>query len=526
MSQVARTMTTTARNIVGALALASALSLGAAVWAPASAQDADAAHAEAGNGKQGSDKQGEKPAAKSERPKLPADATTRHAVPLAGKTLNFNATAGTIKLTDPESGAPRADLAYIAFKMADADPKTRPVAFVFNGGPGYASAWLNLGALGPWRLPMDADAARPSASAAVSDNPQSWLDFTDLVFLDPPGTGYSRVTGDKDAQKSFYSVGGDIDALAAGIRRWSEANDRMLSPKFIVGESYGGFRAPKIAHKLQVEQGVGINGLVLLSPVLDFGSFFASNSVLGLSARLPAMAATVRERKGPITRESMKDVEDYATGAFINDLMKGPNDEQAVARVSAKVAELTGLDAALVRSLGGRVPLSTFAREVNRAEKRVSSMYDGNLTGLDPAPFATHSYADDQLRLGLHAPLIQAMVDLYHRRLNWNVEQGRYLFFNEAANNQWDFGKKPPEAVHDLQNALALDPGLRVLVAHGLTDLVTPYFESKLVLDQIPQTGAPGRLKLQVYPGGHMMYSRDSSRQALHDDARALFEGK
>ncbi len=523
-------MTAITRQWIGSLALATAMAFGtqgfAPTIAPALAQDAEAAHGAPANGKPASDKPSEKPAAKPELPKLPADQTTRHTLPLGAKTLNFNVTAGAIKLTDPESGAPRADVAYIAFKLVDADPKTRPVAFVFNGGPGYASAWLNLGALGPWRLPMDADAARPSASAVVTDNPQSWLDFTDLVFIDPPGTGYSRVTGDKEAQKAFYSVSGDIDALAATIRRWSEANDRMLSPKFIVGESYGGFRAPKIAHKLQVEQGVGVNGLVLLSPVLDFGRFYAANSVLGLAARLPGMAATLRERKGPITRESMKDVEDYATGAFINDLMKGPNDEQAVARLSAKVAELTGLDAALVRQLGGRVPLSTFAREVNRADKRVSSMYDGNLTGLDPSPFSTNSYADDQLRLGLHAPLIQAMVDIYHRKLNWNVENGRYLFFNEAANNQWEFGKKSPEAVHDLENALALDPGMRVLVAHGLTDLVTPYFESKLVLDQIPQTGAPGRLKLQVYPGGHMMYSRDASRQALHDDAKALFEGK
>ena len=468
---------------------------------------------------------GDKP--KPELPKLPADSTTRHSLALPGRTLNFNATAGTIKLTDAETGAPRADVAFIAFKQVDADPKSRPVAFVFNGGPGYASAWLNLGALGPWRLAMDGDAVRPSASAAVSDNAQTWLDFTDLVFLDPPGTGYSRVTGDKDAQKSFYSVSGDIDALAATIRRWSEANERMLSPKFVVGESYGGFRAPKIAHKLQTEQGVGVNGLVLVSPVLDFGSFYASNSVMGLAARLPAMAATARERKGPLTREAMRDVEEYASGAFISDLMRGPNDEAAVARLAAKVAELTGLDAALVKQQGGRVSPSTFAREANRADKKVSSMYDGNVTGLDPAPFAVNTYADDQLRLGLHAPLIQAMVDIYHRRLNWTVEGGRYLFFNEAANNQWDFGKKgAPDAVNDLKDALALDPGMRVLVAHGFTDLVTPYYESKLVLDQVPLTGPNGRLKLQVYPGGHMMYARDGSRAALHDDAKALVEGK
>ena len=512
------------RLMFSGLAMAGLMAFAPAGFAQEPGAPAAAAPAAPAKPGENTDKAGEKP--KFELPKLPPDATTRHSLTLPGRTLNFNATAGTIKLTDAETGAPRADVAFIAYKLVDADPKSRAVAFVFNGGPGYASAWLNLGALGPWRLAMDGDAVRPSAAAAVSDNAQTWLDFTDLVFLDPPGTGYSRVT-DNDAQKSFYSVSGDIDGLAATIRRWSEANDRMLSPKYIVGESYGGFRAPKIAHKLQTEQGVGVNGLILVSPVLDFGSFYAANSVMGLAARLPAMAATARERKGPLTRDSMRDVEEYASGAFIADLMKGPNDEAAAGRLAAKVAELTGLDAALVKQQGGRVSPSTFAREANRAEKRVSSLYDGNLTGLDPAPFAVNNYADDQLRLGLHAPLIQAMVDIYHRRLNWNVEGGRYLFFNEAANNQWDFGKKgAPEAVNDLKDALALDPSMRVLVAHGFTDLVTPYYESKLVLDQVPRTGPSGRLKLQVYPGGHMMYTRDASRAALHDDAKALVEGQ
>jgi len=153
-------------------------------------------------------------------------------------------------------------------------------------------------------------------------------------------------------------------------------------------------------------------------------------------------------------------------------------------------------------------------------------MYDGNATALDPTPFAARDSADDALLRGLHAPMVQAMVDIYHNRLNWTVENGRYQFANTDAGRQWDFGKRPPSVINDLQEAMALDPSMRALVAHGFSDLVTPYYESKLELDQMPHTGAPDRLRLRVYPGGHMMYTRDASRRALREDARALIEGK
>ncbi len=474
----------------------------------------------------------QRPPAVSPAP-LPAESVTQHTLTLSDRTLSFTAAAGSLQLIDPESGAPRADIAYIAYRKAGTDARTRPVAFVFNGGPGYASAWLDLGALGPWRLPMSGDADRPSATAAVIDNVDTWLDFTDLVFLDPPGTGYSRVLGGDESRKALWSVDGDANALAVAIRRWSEANNRMLSPKFIVGESYGGFRTPKIAHLLQTDQGVGVDGMIMISPVLDFSRWQNGDSVLGLAARLPGMAATWRERQmakasppRSLTRADMTDVEDYASGAFIADLLKGPDDAAAVERLSVKVAELTGLDPAFTRRLGGRVSNELFAREIDRADKSVSSLYDGNTTALDPAPFAPRNFADDALLRGLHAPMVQAMVDVYHNRLNWIVENGRYQFANDQAARQWDYGRRPPSVIGDLAEAMALDPTMRALVAHGFTDLVTPYYETKLELDQIPHTGAPGRLRLRVYPGGHMMYARDASRQALREDARALIEGR
>ena len=202
---------------------------------------------------------------------LPADVTTHHTLDLPGRTLHFEATAGAIRLTDAKH-APSADLAFIAFQLDGANRTHRPVTFGFNGGPGFASAWLNVGAVGPWRIPLGGDATAPSASPEPLPNAETWLDFTDLVFIDPAGTGYSRVVaGDGDARRRLWSVDGDIDYLAEAIRRWLDRFDRILSPKYLLGESYGGYRAPRLARELASHQGTGLSGLVLVSPMLDLG---------------------------------------------------------------------------------------------------------------------------------------------------------------------------------------------------------------------------------------------------------------
>src|SRR5665647_315766 len=215
--------------------------------------------------------------ATAEQHKLPPDSTTKQTLALPGRTLAFSATAGSIRLFDGK-GEPQADIAYTAYQMDGADPATRPVTFLFNGGPGAASAYLQLGAAGPWRLAINGDAAIPSASPDLQPNAETWLDFTDLVFIDPVGTGYSRfvATGD-DVRKRFFSVDGDVNSIALSIRRWLERSGRLISPKFVAGESYGGIRGPKIVRNLQTEQGVGVKGLILVSPVLDFREFTGSS---------------------------------------------------------------------------------------------------------------------------------------------------------------------------------------------------------------------------------------------------------
>src|SRR5882757_8872049 len=203
----------------------------------------------------------------AEQHRLPPDSTTKQTLAFPGRSLAFTATAGSIHLFN-DKGEPQADIAFTAYQLDGADARTRPVTFFFNGGPGAASAYLQLGATGPWRLSINGDAALSSAPPDLQPNAETWLDFTDLVFIDPVGTGYSRfvATGD-DVRKRFFSIDGDVSAIAVVIRRWLEKSDRLQSPKFVAGESYGGIRGPKIVHELQKEQGVGVKGLILISPV-------------------------------------------------------------------------------------------------------------------------------------------------------------------------------------------------------------------------------------------------------------------
>jgi carboxypeptidase C (cathepsin A) len=459
----------------------------------------------------------------SETRRLPADVTTEHTLELPGRALRFKATAGALPINDGD-GKLQAEIAYVAYLRPDADTRDRPVTFVFNGGPGAASAYLQLGAIGPWRLPLDS--ARPSSTPTIVPNAETWLDFTDLVFIDPVGTGYSRFAASADdARKHFWSVEGDIDALAVFIRKWVERNGRQTSPKFIAGESYGGFRAPKLARTLQSSQGIGISGLVLISPALDLGwRGHGRHAPLAWVARLPSMAATKLEAKGgPFDREALREAEQYAAGEYLQDLLRGEQDKDALERMATRVSAYTGLDRELVRRLGGRVDMTTFQRERERGY--VGSAYDATITTLDPYPTSQTTQFDDPVLDGTRAPLTSAMTDLYQRVLQWRVEEP-YQLLNRRVSGNWDWGgrgRSSAQVIDDIRNNLSTDARMRMLVAHGASDLVTPYFENQLIINQLPAYGPADRLRLAVYGGGHMFYSRDASRAALRDDAQALY---
>ncbi|MET4387909.1 carboxypeptidase C (cathepsin A) [Bradyrhizobium sp. F1.4.3] len=457
----------------------------------------------------------------AEQHRLPSDSTTKQTIDLPGRTLNFAATAGSIRVFD-DKGEPLADIATTSYELDGGDRATRPVTFLFNGGPGASSAWLQFGNAGPWRLPLDGEALTPSASPEVKPNAETWLDFTDLVFIDPVGTGYSRlIASGEDARKRFYSVDGDVNSIALVIRRWLEKHDRLLSPKFVAGESYGGIRGPKVVRQLQLQHGVGVRGLILISPLLDFREF-TGTSLLQYVATLPSYAAVAREAKGPVKRADLADVEGYARGEFLADLVKGEADKEATTRLADKVAELTGLDQAVSRRLAGRFDVGEFRREFDRKNGRVTGRYDASVRGFDPYPDSGSSRFGDPSGDPLQAPLTSAAVDVLTRKLNWRPD-GSYEVLNGAVERNWDFGNgiNPPQSLSELRQILATDAKLNVLVAHGLFDLATPYFGSKRAIDQLPAF-ATSRVKFVVYPGGHMFYSRDGSRQAFRSEVEAL----
>jgi carboxypeptidase C (cathepsin A) len=455
--------------------------------------------------------------------RLPVESVTHHKLELPGRTLPFSATLGTVQLFDGEGGPLLAEVAVMAFQREDVDAATRPVAFLFNGGPGAASGYLNVGAVGPWRVPMQAP--RPSDTPVATPNADTWLDFADLVFIDPVGTGYSWTTarGD-DARRRFWSVDGDVAALSTVVRKWIERQGRQASPKILVGESYGGFRVPKVARALQTEQGVGVAGLVMLSPVLDFSWRFEDrHTPMRWVSELPSMAAAQRDVPGKqaAVPPELADVEAYAAGDYMLDLLRGVADPAVLDRMAGRVAELTGLDRTLVRRLGARVDANTFLRERERGQGQVGSAYDATVTGPDPEPFAAVSRPDDPILVAVEPVLSGAMTDLY-RKLGWRIDRPYRLLSREVGNSwQWGGRRMSPQAVDDLREALALDTRMRAIVAHGASDLVTPYFENKLILRQLPDF-APDRLGLRVYGGGHMFYSRDASRQAFRSDVEAL----
>ncbi len=468
-----------------------------------------------------------RPAAASAPRAMPAEAVTPHTVDLPGRVLKFTASVGAFRLgaSDAPSAddAPLADLVTTAYVLDGAAPASRPVTFVFNGGPGASSAWLQFGALGPWRVAMSGAAAAPSAAQMAAPNAETWLDFTDLVFVDPAGAGFSRLLRNtEEGRGKIWSVEGDIDSLTEVMRRWLERAHRMASPKYIVGESYGGFRGPRLVRRMQTREGIGIAGLILVSPLLDYGGRSAALDPLTWATRLPSIAASAREHAGEaVTRETQAEVERYASGEFIADYLRGERDIEALDRMSARVARFTGLDPVAVRAHGGRVE---WGMALRRDPGRIGAVYDSTVTEPDPFPLQSFSNAPDPIADGLRAAMTTAALELYGNRLNW-LPEGRYEVLNAEVLRQWDFGRTNtrPESLTWLRSALALDPALKLLVLHGFNDLATPYLMTQMDLDQIPANVAADRVRFTVLPGGHMFYSRDESRRAFRDEAMRVY---
>ncbi|MFT3790454.1 MAG: peptidase S10 [Rudaea sp.] len=454
-------------------------------------------------------------------PPFPADKTVRQTTTIAGKTIAYDATVGSLPVLD-DKGKTVADVMFVAYIVPGKD---RPVTFALNGGPGASSVYLNLGAIGPKRVQFGSAGDSPSDPATPIDNAGSWLDFTDLVFIDPVGTGFSRSRVDEaEAKKRFYSTGADIEYLSRIVYDWLVKNDRLMSRKYLVGESYGGFRGPRITHFLQTRLGVAMNGVVLVSPYLEPNAENNGDlSPLPWMLTLPSISAANLERQGKLTDAGMAQIVEYTRGDYVTDLLKGRSDPQAVERIVKRVTELSGLDPAFVRRSGGRLETQAYLREVYRNEGKLGSRYDSNVTEWDPFPFAPQQRTNDPLLDSIIAPTTSAMVDFITRTVGWKY-MGRYNALSYDVGRLWNGEEETNKgSVTQLRQSVAIDSKLRVLIVHGWDDLSCPFMASRLIVDQMPLMGDPNRVQVKEYPGGHMFYSRGDSQQALRRDVMAMY---
>ncbi|HWF86355.1 MAG TPA: hypothetical protein VG222_15955 [Vicinamibacterales bacterium] len=455
-------------------------------------------------------------------PPLPADAHVDQTIQLNGKPLKYTATVGTLPVYG-QDGKKAADVVYTAYTVQGRD---RPVTFALNGGPGAASVYLNLGAIGPKRVAFGEEGDSPSDAATLTDNPGTWLDFTDLVFIDPVGTGFSRsALKPEDTRKEFYAAENDIHYLSRTIYDWLVKNERLTSKKYLTGESYGGYRVPRITHYLQSQLGVAMNGIVLVSPYLN--PTIDENgdlSPMPWIVNLPSMAAAHLERAHALTADAMAPIIAYARGEYAGDLLKGRSDPQALSRIVKRVTELTGLEENFVRRAGGRIEIGAFLREVAREHGAIGSVYDSTVMSFDPFPFAPDQRSADPLLESIIAPTTTAMVDFVTRVVGWKVN-ARYNALSYDVNRQWDNDSAVLRrgAVPDLREAVAADPKLRVTIAHGWNDLSCPFMGSILTVDQMPPMGEPSRVQVHEYPGGHMFYSRAQSQAEFKKDVQEMF---
>ena len=470
----------------------------------------------------------EKPAP---RPDPPAAVETAQEIVVNGETLRYRVTAGTLPIVDDVSGETQAHVFFMAYTLETDTP--RPLMFSFNGGPGSASVWLHLGTIGTKRVVMaDDSGAMPAPPYRATDNPHTWLPFTDVVFVDPVGTGYSRPTKPEHGKK-FWSVQGDIESLAAFIRLYLVRYERWSSPLYLVGESYGTTRGAGIASFL-LDRGIALSGIVLVSAVMQFATLeFDCGNDVPYPLYLPTYAATAAYH-GKLAPELCADLagtlaaaEAFAEGAYTVALQKGDRlggDERAA--VIAELSRFTGLSETFLDDCDARPEIQRFCKELLRRERKTVGRLDSRYTGTDAANGS--DTPDYDAALAVITPVYTAAFNDYIRRELGYRTDDEYHILGTGIREPWDWQSqnKYVETASALQSAMAKNPHVRVFVASGYYDLATPYFATEYTLSHMNLSKeARARITTRYYHAGHMMYVHAPSLARLQAEVRAFVQG-
>ena len=466
-----------------------------------------------------------------------------HTATIGGQEISYTVTTGTLvlkeetekkgdKAGESEGEKPKASVFFVAYTRHDVEDKSRrPITFSFNGGPGSSSVWLHLGALGPRRVWLDDIGNLPPPPYRLVDNAHSILDTTDLVFIDPVLTGYSRaVVGEK--AKEFLNFKKDIESVGDFIRLYATRYQRWLSPKFLIGESYGTTRAAGLSGYLQDRHGLYLNGIMLVSSILDFGTAdFHPGNDLPHILYLPTYAATAwyhQRLDAPLQKDLrglLDEVETFALGEYTTALMKGAAlTATERAAIIQRLARYTGLSADYLDRVNLRIEIMRFTKELLRDQRRTVGRLDSRLTGID-RDAGGEMFEYDPGMANTTGPYTAAFNDYVRRELRFESDLP-YEVLNFKANEQWSFAQhenRYVEVAETLRKAMTTNPYLKVFVANGYYDLATPYFATEYTLNHLSlDPGLQANISLGFYEAGHMMYIHHPSLAQLKQDLAAF----
>ena len=472
---------------------------------------------------------GDKKAAPAEF-KEPVLSVTEHEVTIGGKLVKYRATAGYLVLKT-EKDEPRANIFFVAYtKLGEADPAKRPLTFSFNGGPGSASVWLHMGALGPKRVVMTDKGESMPPPYQWADNPFSWLDETDLVFIDPVSTGYSRAAKDVDP-KIFHGFTADIESVGEFIRLWTTRNQRWSSPKFIAGESYGTTRAAGLSDYLQTKHGIYLNGIVLISSIMNFETArFAPGNDLPYQLFLPTYTASAfyhgklkgdlaKDLHATLTRVQDFVLHDYSTALTLGDALPAKEFD----RIAQQVADFTGLSTDFVKEQNLRISIFRYVRELKRSERRIIGRLDSSITGIadDEGGPGGGGFTDPSSEVSKPGFTV-AFNDYLRRELKFESD----LAYETSANvRPWSYANVENEYLNvadTLKHAMTKNAFLKVWIANGYYDLATPYFATDYTVKHMGLDPAVrGNISQTFYEAGHMMYLHTDSLKKFKADYAA-----